>query len=165
MRTCPDCAEEVKEAARVCRFCGFRFITPDERPDFTSYRMANGWSEADAGARPETRAEVEQFHYNRELYEKFEGYRARDEANTAELERLVARGVPRSVAHERVWQGAAFGDREAVERLVELGVPWDEAQEVVRLGPGHRPLPLPAPTSRRRGGGFFAIFGDPFGGE
>ena len=70
MRTCPDCAEEVKEAARVCRFCGFRFITPDERPDFTSYRMANGWSEADAGARPETRAEVEQFHYNRELYEK-----------------------------------------------------------------------------------------------
>jgi hypothetical protein len=24
-KTCPDCAEEVKEAAKVCRFCGYRF--------------------------------------------------------------------------------------------------------------------------------------------
>jgi Uncharacterised protein family UPF0547 len=25
MKTCPDCAERVKEAANVCRFCGYRF--------------------------------------------------------------------------------------------------------------------------------------------
>jgi hypothetical protein len=24
-KTCPDCAEEVREAANVCRFCGYRF--------------------------------------------------------------------------------------------------------------------------------------------
>jgi hypothetical protein len=25
MKRCPDCAENVKAAARVCRFCGYRF--------------------------------------------------------------------------------------------------------------------------------------------
>jgi hypothetical protein len=24
-KTCPDCAEEVRAAANVCRFCGYRF--------------------------------------------------------------------------------------------------------------------------------------------
>ena len=27
-KTCPNCAEQVKEAARVCRFCGYKF-SPD----------------------------------------------------------------------------------------------------------------------------------------
>jgi hypothetical protein len=25
LKTCPDCAESVRPAARVCRFCGYRF--------------------------------------------------------------------------------------------------------------------------------------------
>jgi Uncharacterised protein family UPF0547 len=27
LKTCPDCAESVMSAARVCRYCGFRFDT------------------------------------------------------------------------------------------------------------------------------------------
>src|SRR4051812_34957963 len=31
MKVCPDCAESVKRAARVCRYCGFRFEPTDRR--------------------------------------------------------------------------------------------------------------------------------------
>ena len=32
MRTCPDCAEQVEIAARVCPFCGYRFADPLQPP-------------------------------------------------------------------------------------------------------------------------------------
>jgi hypothetical protein len=28
LKKCPDCAEEVKAEARVCRFCGYNFLIP-----------------------------------------------------------------------------------------------------------------------------------------
>jgi hypothetical protein len=31
-KTCPDCAEEVKAAARICRFCRYEFDKPEENP-------------------------------------------------------------------------------------------------------------------------------------
>jgi hypothetical protein len=31
-KTCPDCAEEVKAAARICRFCRYEFDKPEEPP-------------------------------------------------------------------------------------------------------------------------------------
>lgn len=30
-RSCPDCAETIRSAARVCRHCGYRFAPPPER--------------------------------------------------------------------------------------------------------------------------------------
>ena len=32
MKACPDCAEMVLEAARKCRYCGYRFDQPTARP-------------------------------------------------------------------------------------------------------------------------------------
>jgi hypothetical protein len=32
-KTCPDCAEEVRFAARKCRFCGFRFEPSEDAND------------------------------------------------------------------------------------------------------------------------------------
>jgi len=29
MKVCPECAERVQPAAKVCRFCGFRFVDPE----------------------------------------------------------------------------------------------------------------------------------------
>ena len=31
-KTCPDCAEEVKAAARICRFCRYEFDRPEPHP-------------------------------------------------------------------------------------------------------------------------------------
>lgn len=35
-RRCPECAEVVKSAARVCRYCGYRFHPPVDSPDYQS---------------------------------------------------------------------------------------------------------------------------------
>src|SRR5438105_12198881 len=45
MRTCPECAEQVQDAARVCRFCGYRFDpAKDSLPD-PLRELANNASE------------------------------------------------------------------------------------------------------------------------
>jgi predicted amidophosphoribosyltransferase len=30
MKLCPDCAESVQPAARICRFCGYEFARPPD---------------------------------------------------------------------------------------------------------------------------------------
>jgi len=53
MKTCPECAEEVREAARLCRFCGHRFVDGERREtgrrDAASTRRRVRWAVA-AGA-------------------------------------------------------------------------------------------------------------------
>ena len=65
MKTCPDCAEEVKEAARVCRFCGYRFDEPmgaPTPPDAPSEGMGLMRKTcADCGASVEAAARVCEF--------------------------------------------------------------------------------------------------------
>lgn len=50
-KTCPDCAEEVEAAARVCRFCGYRFT------DAASPRHSGPQSPAPAPSSPPTSTE------------------------------------------------------------------------------------------------------------
>jgi hypothetical protein len=165
VKTCPDCAGEVKEAARLCHYCGFRFLTSDERAGFLRYSVGRGWSEAEARSRAECRHEVEEFRYVQEQSDKAEAIGREVAQNQAEVERLVARGVPQSVAFSRVVVGPFPDDIEARNRLIDLGVPPDEAEELVKTSPCRYPLPPRSPVRkpRREGGGFFAIFGDPFG--
>lgn len=41
-KVCPECAEEVKVAARKCRFCGFRFSSQGANPSALEEGVASG---------------------------------------------------------------------------------------------------------------------------
>ena len=47
-KACPDWAERVLEAARVCRFCGYRFRTRSQRGKRGGNGRANGFETAAA---------------------------------------------------------------------------------------------------------------------
>ena len=55
LKTCPDCAERVRVAARRCRFCGFQFAGPSKQVGSEPEAVdptdeASGAAEADTGA-------------------------------------------------------------------------------------------------------------------
>jgi hypothetical protein len=39
-KRCPDCYEEIRRAARVCKFCGYRWAKPDDRGEIVD--VVNG---------------------------------------------------------------------------------------------------------------------------
>jgi Uncharacterised protein family UPF0547 len=64
LKTCPQCAEEVKEAANICRFCGFQFESePEETYRGLPYSVQSDGSVASAwtGQKTKTWPSLEAF--------------------------------------------------------------------------------------------------------